>query len=136
MRITGLKRRSLLGAAGGIAATMLGAPAVIGQTKSPYAGQTIRVSVFAITYYEYLKDFCQSSRRRPASRSLIDIQAFPVYNQRTDLELSTGGCALDVVNRHLHLFRALDRRRLGDQSRSVSPTTPMPRRPIGTRRIS
>ena len=98
MRITGLKRRSLLGAAGGIAATMLGAPAVIGQTKSPYAGQTIRVSVFAITYYEYLKDLLPEFEAQTGIKALMDIQAFPIYNQRADLELSTGGSALDVVN--------------------------------------
>ena len=47
------------------------------------------------------------------------MQAFPVYNQRTDLELSTKGSALDVINCHLHLFRPLDRRRLDDQPRHL-----------------
>ena len=94
-----LRRRTLLGGAGAglIAASPLAAPAALGQAKSRYAGSTIRVAVFAITYYEYLKQLLPEFEAQTGIKAVMDIQAFPVYNQRADLELSTRGSALDVV---------------------------------------
>ncbi|WP_137126086.1 ABC transporter substrate-binding protein [Roseomonas sp. HF4] len=85
-------RRTLLGAAGALAAT----PA-LGQAK-PFAGQTLNGAAFQSTFFEYLKAFFPEFEEATGARVNFNTQAFPVYNQRTDLELSTRGSALDVVN--------------------------------------
>jgi multiple sugar transport system substrate-binding protein len=94
------RRRALRGVLGASAfgAGALHAPAVIGQTKGPYAGTTINASCFQTTYFEYLKNYFPEFEERTGIKVNFTMQAFPVYNQRTDLELSTRGSALDVVN--------------------------------------
>ena len=76
----------------------LAAPAVLGQTKSPYAGTTIRGAAFSLPFHEYLKTYFPEFEEKTGIRVVFDIQAFPVYNQRMDLELSTRGSTYDVVN--------------------------------------
>jgi multiple sugar transport system substrate-binding protein len=56
------------------------------------------VAVFAITYYEYLRELLPEFEAQTGIKAVMDIQAFPIYNQRADLELSTRDSALDVVN--------------------------------------
>jgi multiple sugar transport system substrate-binding protein len=87
-----IARRSLLAGAGALAAT----PA-LGQAK-PFAGQTLNGAAFQSTFFEYLKTFFPEFEERTGARVNFNTQAFPVYNQRTDLELSTRGSALDVIN--------------------------------------
>ena len=93
------RRRVLRGALGASAfgAGALHAPAVIGQAKGPYAGTTINASCFQTTYFEYLKNYFPEFEERTGIKVNFTMQAFPVYNQRTDLELSTRGSALDLV---------------------------------------
>ena len=76
---------------------MLSAPAVIAQGK-PFAGTTINASCFQTTFFEYLKNYFPQFEEKTGIKVNFTMQAFPVYNQRTDLELSTKGSALDVVN--------------------------------------
>ena len=78
---------------------MLAAPAVNAQGGKPYAGTTINGSCFQTTYFEYLKNYFPQFEEKTGIKVNFNMQAFPVYNQRTDLELSTKGSALDVVNR-------------------------------------
>ncbi len=92
--MSSLKRRTMLG--GTIAA--LAAPAVHAQGGKPYAGATINASCFQTTYYEYLKAYLPEFQDKTGIKVNFTMQAFPVYNQRTDLELSTKGSALDVCN--------------------------------------
>ncbi len=99
--MTGFARRRLLrGAAGSsaLAAGTLTAPAILGQAKGPYAGTTINASCFQTTYFEYLKNYFPEFEEKTGIKVNFTMQAFPVYNQRTDLELSTRGSALDVIN--------------------------------------
>jgi multiple sugar transport system substrate-binding protein len=74
------------------------APAVVGQAKSKYAGTTIHGAAFQSTFFEYLKNYFPEFKDKTGIEVQFDTQAFPVYNQRTDLELSTKGSALDVIN--------------------------------------
>ncbi|MCX7382441.1 MAG: extracellular solute-binding protein [Alphaproteobacteria bacterium] len=90
-----LPRRALLGAT---AAGLLPAPAVIGQTKSPYAGTTIRGAAFALPFHTYLRNYFPEFEEKTGIKIVFDVQAFPVYNQRMDLELSTKGSTYDVCN--------------------------------------
>src|SRR5260221_1310529 len=89
-----LKRRTIRGGARGA----LAAPAVHAQGGKPYAGATINASCFQTTYYEYLKNYFPQFEEKTGIKVNFTMQAFPVYNQRTDLELSTKGSALDVIN--------------------------------------
>lgn len=92
-----IDRRRLLAGGGVLAATALSAPPVFGQAK-PFAGQTLNGAAFQSTFFEYLKTYFPEFEERTGVRVNFNTQAFPVYNQRTDLELSTRGSALDVVN--------------------------------------
>ena len=92
-----IDRRRLLAGGGVLAATALSAPPVFGQAK-PFAGQTLNGAAFQSTFFEYLKTYFPEFEERTGARVNFNTQAFPVYNQRTDLELSTRGSALDVVN--------------------------------------
>jgi multiple sugar transport system substrate-binding protein len=71
---------------------------VLGQAKGPYAGTTINASCFQTTYFEYLKNYFPEFEEKTGIKVNFNMQAFPVYNQRTDLELSTKGSSLDVIN--------------------------------------
>ena len=88
-----LTRRVVLA---GIAAT-LPAPALLGQTKSKYAGTSIRGGAFSLPFHQYLKDYFPEFEAATGIKVAFDIEAFPIYNQRMDLELSTGGSSYDVV---------------------------------------
>ena len=82
----------------GAAAAALSAPAVFAQGSKPYAGTTINASCFQTTYFEYLKNYFPQFEEKTGIKVNFTMQAFPVYNQRTDLELSTKGSAIDVCN--------------------------------------
>lgn len=90
-----LRRRTILG--GALGAT-LAAPAVNAQGGKPYNGTTINCSCFQTTYYEYLKNYFPEFQEKTGIKVNFTMQAFPVYNQRTDLELSTKGSAIDACN--------------------------------------
>jgi len=92
--MSNLKRRTVL--AGTIGS--LAAPAVHAQGGKPYAGTTINASCFQTTYYEYLKNYFPQFEEKTGIKVAFTMQAFPVYNQRTDLELSTKGSAIDACN--------------------------------------
>ncbi|MEA2802485.1 MAG: multiple sugar transport system substrate-binding protein, partial [Rhodospirillaceae bacterium] len=97
----GPNRRTVLRGGVGVASLVSGAlaaPALLAQTKSPYAGTTINASCFQTTFFEYLKNYFPQFEEKTGIKVAFTMQAFPVYNQRTDLELSTKGSALDVVN--------------------------------------
>lgn len=91
------RRPFLLGAGAVAAGTSLGAPAVLGQAR-PFAGQTINGAAFQSTYFEYLRSKFPEFEERTGAKVNFNTQAFGIYNQRTDLELSTRGSALDVIN--------------------------------------
>jgi len=92
--MSGLKRRTIL--AGTIAT--IAAPAVHAQGGKPYAGTTLNGSCFQTTYFEYLRNYFPEFEQQTGIKVNFTMQAFPVYNQRTDLELSTKGSAIDVCN--------------------------------------
>jgi len=93
-----LRRRTILGGALGAPFASLAAPAVHAQGGKPYAGTTINGSCFQTTYFEYLKAYFPQFEEKTGIKVNFHMQAFPVYNQRTDLELSTRGSAIDVCN--------------------------------------
>jgi multiple sugar transport system substrate-binding protein len=95
-----MKRRSFLkGMAAGAAAGLVGqrAPVVLGQAK-PFAGVTINGAAFSYTYHTYLMEYLPEFEARTGMKVNFTQDAFPVYNQRADLELSTKGSAWDFIN--------------------------------------
>ncbi len=82
-----LRRRTILAGALAPFATWA-APAVHAQSGGkPYNGTTINASCFQTTYYEYLKNYFPQFQEKTGIKVNFTMQAFPVYNQRTDLEL-------------------------------------------------
>ena len=99
-KVVGETRREVLkvAAGGGVALAFgLGAPAVIGQAK-PFSGVTINGACFQHTFQTYLKELIPEFESATGMKVNLDLQAFPVYNQRMDLELSTKGAAYDCCN--------------------------------------
>lgn len=81
-------------AAAGIGATGLFAPAVHAQAKK-FAGVTISGAAFQSVFWENLKAYIPEFEAQSGAKVDLQTQAFPVYNQRMDLELSTKGSAYD-----------------------------------------
>ncbi len=95
-----LHRRRLLEAAlVGPAAAAIGlrAPAVLGQAK-PLAGVTLNGACFQHVFQTYIKEYLPEFEAATGAKVNLELQAFPVYNQRMDLELSTKGSAYDFCN--------------------------------------
>ncbi len=95
-----LHRRSILKSAATVSA--LGAlgvafPAVIGRAKE-FDGVTLNGASFSSTFFGYLENYFPEFEEQTGMKVNFVTNAFPVYNQRTDLELSTKGDALDVIN--------------------------------------
>lgn len=92
-----IRRRQLVVGGGALGLGALASPPVVGQAR-PFAGQTLNGAAFQSTFHEYLRPFFPEFEERTGAKVNFNTQAFPVYNQRTDLELSTRGSALDVIN--------------------------------------
>lgn len=95
-----VSRRSLLkttalGAAG--AAAGLHFPAITGYAK-PFDGVTINGASFQHVFHTYLKEYIPEFEEQTGMTVNFNTQAFPIYNQRADLELSTKGSAWDFLN--------------------------------------
>jgi multiple sugar transport system substrate-binding protein len=73
------------------------APAQAGGAK-PFAGTTINVACWSAPYPKWLADFLPEFTEKTGIKVNYETPAFPVYNQRVDLELSTRGSAYDVLN--------------------------------------
>jgi multiple sugar transport system substrate-binding protein len=93
------RRRLLQAALTGSAALAVGlrAPAVRGQAK-PFAGVTITGASFQSVFFEFLKPYIPEFEASSGMKVDLQQQAFPVYNQRMDLELSTNGSGYDFCN--------------------------------------
>ena len=64
----------------------------------PFQGTTLNVSCWSAPYPKWLADYIPEFEEETGIRVNYDTPAFPVYNQRVDLELSTQGSAFDVLN--------------------------------------
>ena len=93
------RRRALQGAGAtmALAAGGIAFPALIGYAKE-FDGVTLQGASFASTFFEYLKGYFPEFEEQTGMKLNFVTNAFSVYNQRTDLELSTQGSALDVIN--------------------------------------
>lgn len=93
-------RRTLLKAGLFGAASMaagLRAPAVRAQAKR-FAGVTINGAAFQHSFHAALKSWLPELEDKTGLKVNFELQSFPIYNQRMDLELSTHGSAYDFCN--------------------------------------
>ena len=95
-----LDRRSLLRGAGATAGAAMFLPAAVRAQggRRPFEGVTLNVSCWNGPYPRFLADYIPEFEAASGAKVNYDTPAFPVYNQRADLELSTGGSAFDVLN--------------------------------------
>jgi multiple sugar transport system substrate-binding protein len=97
--ITRIGRRRLIG--GGAAAASLlvlpgKAPAQGG--GKPLAGVELNVSCWSAAYPKYLADYIPEFEQATGAKITYETPSFPIYNQRMDVELSTGSSTYDVIN--------------------------------------
>lgn len=90
-------RRQILKALAAMPALGLYAPAVLAQTRK-FEGVTLRGACFQVLFQESIKALLPEFEQATGMKVEIDLQAFPVYNQRMDLELSTQGSSYDFIN--------------------------------------
>lgn len=91
------QRRSFLKAVGALATTSLGVPLAYGQAK-PFAGTVINGACFQHAYHTNIKEMLPEFEALTGIKVNFELQSFPVYNQRMDLELSTKGSGYDFCN--------------------------------------
>jgi len=95
-----ITRRRLLQstAAAGATTAFLGGKAPAYAQAKPLDGVTLNVSCWSAPYPKWLAEYIPEFEEQTGARVNYDTPGFPVYNQRADLELSTGGSAFDVLN--------------------------------------
>ncbi|HMR34219.1 MAG TPA: sugar ABC transporter substrate-binding protein, partial [Geminicoccaceae bacterium] len=64
----------------------------------PLQGTTLNVSTFSAPFPKILIELLPEFEALTGAKVVYDAPSFPIYNQRLDLELSTGGSAYDVCN--------------------------------------
>ena len=90
-------RRGVLAMGGAAATSLLSAPMGLGQSK-PFAGVTLAGATYQHPFTDWLMDYIPEFEEDTGINVEIEVQSFPVYNQRMDLELSTGGRTYDFCN--------------------------------------
>lgn len=98
---TRFTRRQMLRAGAGslfIPFTLASGKAPAQGGKKPFDGVTLNVSCWSATYPKLIADYLPEFTDKTGIKVNYDTPGFPVYNQRADLELSTKGSSLDVLN--------------------------------------
>jgi multiple sugar transport system substrate-binding protein len=90
-----LSRRTVLAGAGGLVG--LGFPAIVGRAKE-FDGVTLNVATYQHVFSNHLRAYLPEFEQATGMKVNFQVQAFPVYNQQADLELSVKGSAYDVCN--------------------------------------
>ncbi len=94
-----MQRRDLLKAMAAFGVySMMPAIARGASVARKYEGVTLNVSTFSTAWPQLIRKWLPEFEALTGARVQLDTPAFPVYNQRADLELSTRGSAYDVVN--------------------------------------
>ena len=93
-----LRRRVLQMGAAAAGSLLLPGKAPAQGGGKPLAGTTLNVSCWNHPYAKLLTDMIPQFEAATGAKVNYETPSFPIYNQRTDLELSTGGSAWDVLN--------------------------------------
>jgi multiple sugar transport system substrate-binding protein len=94
-----LRRRQFLrvGAATAGALVLPGRAPAQGGAK-PLSGTTLNIAVFNAPYPKLMAEYIPQFEEATGAKVNYETPSFPIYNQRTDVELSTGGSSYDVLN--------------------------------------
>ena len=95
----GITRRAFVGGAAALPLVARGIERVAAQPmrSKPFAGKTLNVFMFDHPYPRALKELLPQFTELTGIKVEMDTPGFLVYNQRADLELSTGSGAYDVM---------------------------------------
>jgi multiple sugar transport system substrate-binding protein len=94
-----MRRRHFLATGAAAAGSLLlpgKAPAQGG--AKPLSGTTLNVACWSYSYPNALADYIPEFEAATGAKVNYQTASFPIYNQRVDVELSTGGSAYDVLN--------------------------------------
>ena len=94
-----LRRRQFLQAGAATAGALIlpgRAPAQVG--SKPLSGITLNIACWSSPYAKLLSDYVPQFQEATGAKVNYETPSFPIYNQRTDVELSTGGSSYDVLN--------------------------------------
>ena len=94
-----LRRRQLLRAGAAATGSLLlpgRAPAQGG--AKPLSGTTLNIACWSSPYAKLLTDYVPQFEEATGAKVNYETPSFPIYNQRIDVELSTGGSSYDVLN--------------------------------------
>lgn len=94
-----MQRRRFLaaGAAAGGSLLLPGKAPAQGGAK-PLSGKTLNVSCWSYSYPRFIGEYLHEFEEATGAKVNYETPSFPIYNQRVDVELSTGGSAYDVLN--------------------------------------
>ena len=91
------RRKFLTGSAAVLGGTFLPMPAVLGQAKE-FDGVVLNGASFTHGFQNEIKAQLPEFEALTGIKVNLDLQAFAIYNQRMDLELSTQGSSYDFCN--------------------------------------
>jgi hypothetical protein len=93
-----IRRRQVpASAAGGSGLLMLPGKAPAQGGTKPLAGVTLNVSCWSSSYPQYPTNYIPEFEQATGAKVIYETPSFPIYNQRTDIELSTKSDAHDVI---------------------------------------
>jgi multiple sugar transport system substrate-binding protein len=94
-----LRRRQILqGGAAAAGALILPGRAPAQGASKPLSGITLNIACWSSPYAKLLTDYIPQFKEATGAKVNYETPSFPIYNQRTDVELSTGGSSYDVLN--------------------------------------
>jgi multiple sugar transport system substrate-binding protein len=64
----------------------------------PLSGTILNIACFNAPYPKLMADYISQFEEATGAKVNYETPSFPIYNQRTDVELSTGGSSYDVLN--------------------------------------
>ncbi len=94
-----MRRRKFLQASAAAAGSLVlpgKAPAQGG--AKPLSGTTLNIACWSAPYAKLVADYIPDFEAATGAKVNYETPSFPIYNQRTDVELSTRGSAYDVLN--------------------------------------
>ena len=92
------RRRLLQAGAGAAGALILPGKAPAQGGAKPFSGTTLNIACWSAPYAKLVADYIPDFEAATGAKVNYETPSFPIYNQRTDIELSTRGSAYDVLN--------------------------------------
>jgi multiple sugar transport system substrate-binding protein len=92
------RRKFLLASAAAAGSLLLPGKAPAQGGAKPLSGITLNIACWSAPYAKLVADYVPDFEAATGAKVNYETPSFPIYNQRTDVELSTRGSAYDVLN--------------------------------------